>query len=535
MEEIIINDKFPFPEDWDINNERTVAYFNKCSQYVETQQELISLFHIKPFYYIYSYVMIICISISTIFIIICRDNYIIKRTSPMLLIIFCIGCIICITNSYGIQVHYTTYPCFLVFYLTGISYPMVFISCIACFSKYIKQYYTSANAYLVAVESNNNMQEKKIKKKSLNSIREYLIEKHPVRFIILYIIIITIYSFTVSPFGKNYRIIGDVDLGFCTLSVEYAPQLLIILTFIFLYVPYILNELRKIEDTFKIKNLIYISVIIMSFSVIGYLITSLIPVYNCTPEFIRFWPTDCFVILCCTVFHILHVVKPLLEILYVKFSIKKIDKSMNGLKKLLKDKTLFREYAEFCKSECCVENTLFYKEYHIFKDTVYRISNKKNPENSISMNTLVMDENDITTYVDQTESFSSSTKCPSAVNSNNINSINSDSYLSNKNSSYRSDAKYNNDYLILLKMAQDIIEKFILPNSEYEISIDNKIAKRILNTFHVYERMKSENNVSIEDLKNSDFVNIFDDAYEEVLTNLYLNTYLKYIKRNSKN
>jgi len=104
MEEIIINDKFPFPEDWDINNERTVAYFNKCSQYVETQQELISLFHIKPFYYIYSYVMIICISISTIFIIICRDNYIIKRTSPMLLIIFCIGCIICITNSYGIQV-----------------------------------------------------------------------------------------------------------------------------------------------------------------------------------------------------------------------------------------------------------------------------------------------------------------------------------------------------------------------------------------------------------------------------------------------
>jgi len=151
------------------------------------------------------------------------------------------------------------------------------------------------------------------------------------------------------------------------------------------------------------------------------------------------------------------------------------------------------------------------------------------------MNTLVMDENDITTYVDQTESFSSSTKCPSAVNSNNINSINSDSYLSNKNSSYRSDAKYNNDYLILLKMAQDIIEKFILPNSEYEISIDNKIAKRILNTFHVYERMKSENNVSIEDLKNSDFVNIFDDAYEEVLTNLYLNTYLKYIKRNSKN
>jgi len=74
--------------------------------------------------------------------------------------------------------------------------------------------------------------------------------------------------------------------------MEYIPQLTIVLSFIFLYVPYILNELRKIEDTFKIKNLIYISVISMFICVIGYLITSLIPEYNCTPEFIRFWPTD---------------------------------------------------------------------------------------------------------------------------------------------------------------------------------------------------------------------------------------------------
>lgn len=46
------------------------------------------------------------------------------------------------------------------------------------------------------------------------------------------------------------------------------------------------------------------------------------------------------------------------ELFYVKLSIKKIDKSMKGLKKLLKDKTLFREYVEFCKNECCVENAV---------------------------------------------------------------------------------------------------------------------------------------------------------------------------------
>jgi len=100
----MINNKFPFPKDWDITNERTVKYFNKCSKYVDSQEELLSLFHIKLFFYIYCYVMIFIIIISTILIIIYRDSYIIKRSSPKLLIIFCIGCIINIGNSYGIQV-----------------------------------------------------------------------------------------------------------------------------------------------------------------------------------------------------------------------------------------------------------------------------------------------------------------------------------------------------------------------------------------------------------------------------------------------
>jgi len=45
---------------------------------------------------------------------------------------------------------------------------------------------------------------------------------------------------------------------------------------------------------------------------------------------------------------------------------RKIDKSMQGLKKVLKDKTLFREYAEFCKNECCVENTVSFFFFFFF-------------------------------------------------------------------------------------------------------------------------------------------------------------------------
>jgi len=103
------NNNIPFPDDWDKENTRAVAYFNKCSKFVNSQEELLSMFHIKLFYHIYCYVMIICVILSAILILIFKNNYIIKRTSPNLLIMFCIGCIICISNSYGIQVSVKSY------------------------------------------------------------------------------------------------------------------------------------------------------------------------------------------------------------------------------------------------------------------------------------------------------------------------------------------------------------------------------------------------------------------------------------------
>ena len=100
------------------------------------------------------------------------------------------------------------------------------------------------------------------------------------------------------------------------------------------------------------------------------------------------------------------------------------------------------------------------------------------------------------------------------------------------NSSYNTESRYTKeDHILLLKKAQDIIDKFILPNSEYEINIDTKISKKIINTLNNYEKKGIENSLYIEDFENSEFVNIFDEAYEEVLINLYLNSYLKYIKR----
>jgi len=106
---------------------------------------------------------------------------------------------------------------------------MIYISCIACFTKYINQYYKSANAYMEAIKSHNKIKLKKIEKSTNNfhllliiqlkitNIWKFLIEKHPVRFILLYIGIITIYSFSLSPFSENYKIIKNADVGFCTL------------------------------------------------------------------------------------------------------------------------------------------------------------------------------------------------------------------------------------------------------------------------------------------------------------------------------
>jgi len=116
-------------------------------------------------------------------------------------------------------------------------------------------------------------------------------------------------------------------------------------------------------------------------------------------------------------------------------------------------------------------------------------------------------------------------------NSKNISSTNKDFVSSDFSLTSHSNLKCNKINLsLILNIAQNIIEKFILPNSEFEISIDNKISKKMITTFNKYEKMESDNNLYIEDFENSDLITIFDDAYEEVLTNLYLNTYLKYIK-----
>eukprot|EP00833_Pecoramyces_ruminatium_P010101 jgi/Orpsp1_1/1184133/evm.model.c7180000088147.1 len=254
----------------------------------------------------------------------------------------------------------------------------------------------------------------------------------------------------------------------------------------------------------------------MCFSVIGYLISSLIPKYNCTPEFIRIWPSDCFIILTCSVFHFLHVVKPLIMLFYVKFSLRSIDKSMQGLRKILKDKTLFREYVEFCKNECCVENTLFCKGCIEFKDIAYKILNKNiiDNNNNKSNNTIIV--NDINDEDISTVSFNDSlilniNECNSNNTKNYNNSKSTDSNNSFNNSIYNDFKCSKNDNVLLLKMAQDMIEKFILPNSEYEVNIDNKISKIIINTFNNYEKMYNENNLYIKDInkfRNFDIIYI---------------------------
>lgn len=551
---------FPFPDEWDSTNERANGYYERCQGYVKTQEEFVSLLDIRPHFHVICQFLIAYIFITGILIIIFRNKYIIKRNNPELTLYFSLGCIINIADSYGVDVNYDKYPCFLVFYCTGISYPLMMVSCIGCISRYLKQYYSSANAFVEVFDEKYEVKNQYGNKK-LQNVRDYLIDKYPNRFVLFYILIVTIYSLLVSLFGNRYRIFNDVDKGFCIISLEYAPQLILIVTFSVIYIPYTLYELKRIEDTFNIKNVLYVSLITIFLCIIGYFVSSLTTAYNCTPEFIRNWPADCFVILYCAVFHYLQVTRPLFHLFYIERTMKNIDKTTEGLKKVLEDKILFREFCEFCKKDCCVENALFYKEYQKFKTAIKNNKNIKKKQsnehddlkeysNNSSDNDVI--KNSIAINMENTINNYNNAFNNGSMVINESDEISNYEYT-NKNSIDISDCsdkkttttvKKSQSYSLkktpvdTFQIAVDIVNKFILPNSVYTVNIDNKISRNIIDVIKQYENRNVNESINTfntnaspnNDLTESLFETIFDDACDEVITNLYLNCYLKYVR-----
>jgi len=116
------------------------------------------------------------------------------------------------------------------------------------------------------------------------------------------------------------------------------------------------------------------------------------------------------------------------------------------------------------------------------------------------------------------------------ISNNNISSSNIYSNSNLNNSSYHLDKKVIQIYDMVHEKANSIYKFFFTRYSDYELNVPHPIVKKIhrrLKTFnHHYKRMKENQNFSHEELECED---LFDEAYEDVIQSLYLNTYSAFV------
>ncbi|ORX82932.1 hypothetical protein BCR32DRAFT_157413 [Anaeromyces robustus] len=284
--------KFEFPSDkLDITNERAHTFIEKCEEYVDSMDEILSIF----------------------------DDYKSLNSSFRLTLFFSAGGLINIANSYFVQINYTKYPCFLMFFCTGISYPLLIIPCMGYILNYLKQCYYSNYAYdkiandESAISSNfseptKSTTEKVTTHKLLNKFNFYISAKFITKILFTYLAIIIIYSVIIGFISKDYSIF-PLEQGFCTLTVEYAPQLFLIFFFFLIFLPFSVYELCKLNDSINMKTSLMFTTIFMFISLLGYFIMSLLPSYNCS-QTSRYWPSDTFVLLLCISYHYTQIATP---------------------------------------------------------------------------------------------------------------------------------------------------------------------------------------------------------------------------------
>ncbi|OUM69607.1 hypothetical protein PIROE2DRAFT_2475 [Piromyces sp. E2] len=292
--------------------------------------------------------------------------------------------------------------------------------------------------------------------------------------------------------------------------------------------------LTGIED----QNLYSIEYVIDSYSLVFiervcaglFICAMLIPSYNCS-QIVRYLPSDAYALIISCSFHYSQVIGPLLDYYYVNKKANKLELNKNGLIQLLNEEYLFNEFFEYCKQKCCVENAIFHIEYTKLKNLINPSNNKKNKidmskseycvsKTSKSLNMMGVSENNICDHL------SGSSFSDFEIDNK---STKSDPDGSNMKENKRKTVIYYDVH----KLINEIFNNFIDDDAKYEINIPGRIKKELKAnlTEHNQQFSKGEFNL-VDDI--FEIENIFDDAYEEVLQDLFLNVYTGFISNRNK-
>ncbi|ORX55418.1 hypothetical protein BCR36DRAFT_185893 [Piromyces finnis] len=351
--------------------------------------------------------------------------------------------------------------------------------------------------------------------------------------------------------------------------IEYIPQLFLIFFFFLIFLPFSVIELYKLNDSINMKNSLMFTTIFMFISLFGYFLISLIPSYNCS-KFVKYWPSDAFVLLLCISYHYTQITKPLISIIHLKRQAKKLVVSKQGLIKTLQDRILFTEFAEECKKGRCVENILFCVEYKKFKALINNKSHKssiilndidevpKSPseteyskftctssiqdvvekkKDSIDECRINIDDSKTNNKRRFSENFINKQRSRSEERIPSITSIVDKKKMLSSHLKWSSvNLKHGPSVDDIINRINYIYEKFIKSFSDYELNLTSKVVKKITNTINDLNTMvKDHETISFASLSEMNFDIIFDEAYDEVLDSLYLNVYMQYVvKKQSK-
>jgi len=580
---------FEFPDQWDDSNERAHLFFDKCYSYTNTLEDMMALFDISFVYYILCVCIFVYFIVTSIVIFACRKNYRFLNNNAGFTFLFSLGGLINVVNSFLIQVYYVEYPCFAMLFCTGISYPLLIIPCIGYILTYLKQCYFSNYAYdKIANDDLANtsfseptlplaQQSKVITHRLLNKFSKYFTEKFITKFLALYIVGVIIYSLVIGLTSSNYSI-NPLEKGFCILTLEYAPQLFLIFFFFLFFLPFSVFELFKLNDSINMKKSLMFTTIFMFISLLGYFVMSLIPSYNCS-KYVKYWPSDSFVILLCISYHYTQITRPLISIFYLNLKAKKLVVSKQGLTKILQDRIFFSEFTEECKNGRCVENILFYIEYKKYKAML----NSKQHKSSIALNDIdevstsstpsnkfrrkssffidgdrqrrdtadttdefrifIADDTNIKNNRKYSEGIDIEKHYKSEERLIRTNSVISQTdrkipiFSNIKEATSNAHMKWSSTNIKHAHSIEEIIArvnyiymKFIKSYSDYELNLTAKCVKKIAEFVDAINKLTKNNElVSILNVSGLNFDNVFDQAFDEVLDTLYLNVYMQYV------
>jgi len=485
-------------------------FYEQCLPYVKETEDFYKISDVSIYFTIFSILSFIYIATINIWILFYHNSYIFKRQCISYYIMLLIGCLFVSFDSVLIENYYENFPCILHHLLTAIGYPFYILSVVFIIIKYYKYYYKSQIAYFNSFlcESTEDKIKEMLNKKFLfKFFYTKCTPKHALTLSFVIMIASIMYSIIIYFSDEFIR-----ENGFCGMRLSYLPQLVEFFLFLVIFLPLALIEVLKFDDIFKMKKYIIFIISINILYYIGFFIGAGVSGYKCS-YMVQYIPPALFCILSCVTSTHTFTFTMLKNILYIKKCNKNLERTYQGMIKMLNDKVQFNEFGEFCIKENCVENILFFDEYWKYKKLF----------NGIDKSLLTNDSSKLFSPNSTKKSGINSTlKSQDYTDSNEYFSISnkSDTFLFNELNE-QNNLNYKNLKNVIEKEAFKFRDKFIGNKALYEINIQNSINTTIIKLLRIVPGDLSKT----PEEKIEIYYTVFDKAYEEVLNNIYLNNY----------